>query len=559
MKNIDPGTATKRKKSMAKTWLIGAALLMSVALPLFGQSQNNLPDLQSLSSLFSLTQQNQTPQTLAPGDLVQAVDENRYHVDSGDEFYIRVDVQGPDVKIFNLVVSSDGMLVFPDVSALYLRGMLLKKAKRRIYKHLKDFYHDAEIDVSLSKVHKVRVSVIGALEPVVQLDLTSADHLVDAIQNIVVAYQADTSRVKFLDHVSARRIDIIRNKVRQRYDLLKFMRLGDLSQNPLLRSNDVIFVHYRDSLKSNLVVGGEVGQPGVYEFVPGDDLALAVKLAGGMLPSADSNRIELYRQGSDGKFERRMVRLPADSALSLQAGDQVFVRAKPKNREQKFVEVEGEVKYPGTYPIEEGQTRLSQVVQWCGGFTEDAAPELAFVQRMVKKDKRLEQGLEAMRMMNVQNKVMPTVDVSFIKDYYRQNLQILQADFSKIAQGANPDLDFLLQNGDRIVVPARVMAITVAGAVRNPGIYPYVKGATLKDYVKMAGGYAPRAKKGLTKIIKYKSGAWLDAGGKSIPQPGDKIFIPQRSEIEFWPMLKEVVTMVAQLGTIFVIIRSVNK
>ena len=523
------------------------------------QQQNTLPDLQSLSSLFSLSQQTPKPQALTPGDLMNAIDENTYHVDSGDEFYIRVDVQGPDVKIFNPVVSADGMLVLPDVSALYVRGMLLKEAKRRIYRHLKDFYSGAEIDVSLSKVHKVRVSVIGALEPVVKLDLTSADRLVDAIQNIVVAYQADTSRAKLLDHVSARRIDVIRNNVRHRYDLLKFMRLGDLSQNPLLRSNDVIFVHYRDSLKSNLVVGGEVGQPGVYEFVPGDYLMLAVKLAGGMLPSADSNRIELYRRGNEGGFVRRVLRLPADSALALQAGDQLFVRAKPKNREQKFVEVEGEVKYPGIYPIEEGKTRLSQVVQWFGGFTEDAAPELAFVQREVKRNKKLEKGLEAMRMMNVQNKQMPTTDMSFIKDYYRQNLQILQADFGKIAQGDNPNLDFLLQNGDRIVVPARVMAVTVAGAVRNPGIYPYVKGATLKDYVKMAGGYAPRARKGLTKLIKYKSGAWLDAAGKSVPAPGDKIFVPQRNEIEFWPMLKEVVTMVAQLGTIFIIIRSVNK
>ena len=533
------------------TFLLSVLLLT----PLMAQQQNSLPDYQSLSALFSLTQQTPKKPTLETGNLVTAIDENEYRVGSGDEFYIRVDVKGPDIKLFNVTVSADGMLIFPDVSALNVRGLILKEAKKRIFNHLKDFYKTNEIDVSLAKIHKVRISLIGALQPVVPLELTSADRLVDAIQKVVVAYQSDTTKAKLLSRVSVRRVDVIHNQKRTRYDLLKFLRMGDIRQNPLLRTNDVIFVHFRDSIKSNLVVGGQVGSPGIYEYVQGDRLGTILALAGGLLPAADSARIEVYRRDDTNEF-RRILRFPRDSSFQLQSGDQIFARAKMRNREQKFVQVEGEVKYPGTYPIVEGQTRLSEVVQWVGGFTKDAAPQLAFVQRKIEPDKKFEKGIEVISRLNPSNKEMPTSDMSYIKDFYRQNLQILQVDFNGILDETNPRHDFFLQDGDRIIVPAKVMAITVAGAVRNPGIYPYIKGAKLKDYVAMAGGYASRAKKGLTKIIRYKSGAWLDAKGSSVPAPGDKIFIPRRNEWEFWPMFKEAIALIAQVGTIFVIIRS---
>ena len=74
----------------------------------------------------------------------------------------------------------------------------------------------------------------------------------------------------------------------------------------------------------------------------------------------------------------------------------------------------------------------------------------------------------------------------------------------------------------------------------------------------MAGGYSSRVKKSLLKIIKGKSGAWLDAKESAVPESGDQIFIPQRNEIEFWPAFKEAIGFIAQIGTIFVIIRSVK-
>ena len=556
MKNIDPGTGTKRKKSMVKAWLIGAALLMSVALPLFAQSQNNLPDLQSLSSLLSITQQTPKQQALTSANgLIVSVDENEYRVDSGDEFYIRVDVKGPDVKMFNLTVSADGLLIFPDVSALNVRGLVLKEAKQRIFNHLKNFYKTNEIDISLAKIHKIRVSLIGALQPVVPLDLTSADRLVDAIQKVVIAYQADTTRVKMLSRVSVRRVDIIRNKQRIHYDLLKFVRLGDLSQNPLLRTNDVIFVHYRDSLKSNLSIGGQVGRPGIYEYVSGDTLGLVLSLAGGLLPVADSSRIEVYRQHSPGGF-RRVLALPRDRSFRLQPGDQIFVRAKKQNREQKYVQVEGEVKFPGLYPIREGQTRLSDVLKWCGGFTKDADLQNAFVQRKIEKQEDLN---ELFRLLSMAvKKEWPTSEQSFMKDFYRQKRFVLQVDFNAVLKQAGTRKDYLLKDDDVIMVPAKSMFVTVSGGVKKPGIYPYVQGFTVKDYVNMAGGYSSRVKKSLLKIIKGKSGAWLDAKESAVPESGDQIFIPQRNEIEFWPAFKEAIGFIAQIGTIFVIIRSVK-
>ncbi|MHB2149581.1 polysaccharide biosynthesis/export family protein [Calditrichota bacterium LG25] len=519
----------------------------------FAQETSLPGDYTKLSSLLSLSQQQKMIQPFSAEQLVSSIDENTYEVDSGDEFYIRVDVEGPDVKTFTLTVTSDGYLVFPEVSALYVRHKVLKQVKKEIFRHLGEFYNTSEIDVTLARIHPIKVSIIGALEPIVDLRMTSADRLLDALQKLFIAYKADTLKMKALDRISIRRIELIRDQQTAAFDLLKFIRLKKQDQNPLLRTNDVIFVNFKDSLPGNIYVGGQVGQPGYYEFLPGDDLLTMLQLAGGLQVSADSNRIEVYRSSELEAFHR-VLPFAQSAKFFLQPGDQIFVRKKPLIGNQKTVIVEGQVKYPGVYPILEGQTKLSDVLRWAGGFTKEANPQLAFVQR--KSDHKKNRLPHILLSLNQPQKPLTTSELSYVKNFFSQNVQILQTNFQMLLQDPSKTADFFLKDGDKVVVPPRLNMIIVSGGVKNPGIYPYHANFTIDDYVRLAGGYTTRVKKSMIKIFDGKTGAWLDAKEKTAPNPGDQIFIPRRNEWEFWPVFKEALTIVVQLGTIFIIIRS---
>jgi len=77
---------------------------------------------------------------------------------------------------------------------------------------------------------------------------------------------------------SKRFVELRREGKVVRYDLFKFQRLGDLSQNPFLLDNDIIFVPYSTNSVS---IEGAVKSNGVYELIDDKSLWGLIELAGG--------------------------------------------------------------------------------------------------------------------------------------------------------------------------------------------------------------------------------------------------------------------------------------
>lgn len=51
-----------------------------------------------------------------------------------------------------------------------------------------------------------------------------------------------------------------------------------------------------------------------------------------------------------------------------------------------------------------------------------------------------------------------------------------------------PELDLVLEGGDRLVIPSRPLHVMVAGEVLSPGAQQFASGATARAYVAAAGG-----------------------------------------------------------------------
>jgi protein involved in polysaccharide export with SLBB domain len=210
-----------------------------------------------------------------------------------------------------------------------------------------------------------------------------------------------------------------------------------------------------------------------------------------------------------------------------------------------MVTVQGEVHYPGTFPILRGE-RLSDLLVRAGGLTSTAYPYgTVYLRKSAAQAERQSYSRAAdevqsqlvVAMTRIGNsKIDPatfTAMQSFVTEL--RNHQALGrvsfvADPRTLA--ANPARDPLLEAGDVIYIPPRPSTVAVLGEVLQPGNFVFKKGATLDDYIEQAGGYAATADESHTYIVmpngeaRRVSRSWLSFEVANLP-PGSSIVVPR--------------------------------
>ena len=134
---------------------------------------------------------------------------------------------------------------------------------------------------------------------------------------------------------------VIRGKERIQVDLRRLIQKGDLSQNVMIRHEDMIVIPDRGDLQNSVFIMGEVPRPGSYSRAEAMTLMKLIAMAGGFTQFAAPGRITVIREngveGSNGEStDRQKVRLQinanaiqrdptANPDPSLQSGDVVVV------------------------------------------------------------------------------------------------------------------------------------------------------------------------------------------------------------------------------------------
>ena len=150
---------------------------------------------------------------------------------------------------------------------------------------------------------------------------------------------------------------------------------------------DSLVVYPREYFLQPFLVSlrGAVSRPGDFKYDPTLGLKELITLGGGFALGADMSNVDIFRVEIDGsKTVTRSATLELDSTYSpiggkgeffqLKPFDVVVVRMSSEFELIELVEVRGEVKYPGPYPIVPGQTRIADFVRAAGGFTSQAFP-----------------------------------------------------------------------------------------------------------------------------------------------------------------------------------------
>lgn len=254
--------------------------------------------------------------------------------------------------------------------------------------------------------------------------------------------------------------------------------------------------------------------------------------------------------------------------IQLQAGDTVTIFSQrdvavPMARRRVFVRVEGEVRTPGVYQMRAGDT-LQSLLERAGGPTSDAYLfGAAFYRDQVRKEQEVNLEKIANRLetqlRNEQSKaaanVKNPVDVAAAEA--RRQAEMLAAKESiarvrqlkptgRIAFGLDPHErsfnrlpQLKLENGDRLVIPAKAEFVHVFGAVNTESSPLWRPNGRVNDYLKIAGVTADADVDNIFilrvdgSVVSRSSGSWFLGSFAGLEvMPGDTIVVPEKFDKE---------------------------
>jgi protein involved in polysaccharide export with SLBB domain len=248
------------------------------------------------------------------------------------------------------------------------------------------------------------------------------------------------------------------NEVTRTYDLFKAERLGDMSQNPYLRPNDVVTF---GRLERRVTLSGAVERPGTYQLLPGENLKDLIEVYGsGFTPLAETGRIGLTRlvRGQDRGGNRiYLTGAAVEENYPLENYDAVEVPLVTEERPVVFVE--GAVGAP-----EEGSLSASNRI-------------------IVRFEPGEDYGSLARRNPGWFSAVSDGRNA-----YIERGGRRIGIDLDALLYGGEGGVPPYLEPNDVLVIPFRQYFVTVSGAVVNPGRYPYIPDRSWEYYVALAGG-----------------------------------------------------------------------
>jgi protein involved in polysaccharide export with SLBB domain len=378
---------------------------------------------------------------------------SNYQIGPDDELLI--DVSGYSEASYKLKVTPEGQIRIPVAGPVFVGGLTIEQAKRKITAQLSGIYSgitsgETSVSIALGNIRSIHVTIIGEVKMPGSYTLPSLATAFNAL------YASGGPGI----NGSFRNIKVIRaGKPVATIDVYQFLLKGEAKGDIRLQDQDVIRV---GSYETRVELTGEVKRPGFYEVVAGETLKDVIGFAGGYTDVAYRDRIKVFRNTAK---EKSVADVPQDitGMFVPQTGD-VYTIDKVLERFSNRVQINGAVFRPGFFALDDGMT-LSKLIAKADGITEDAFTSRGLIYRL--KD---DNSLEAIS-FDVKE-VMSGKDIQLKRE---DNIQILSK------------LDMREE-----------YKISIAGEVLNPGVYPYAENMRVEDLIITSGGLKESASK--TKI-----------------------------------------------------------
>lgn len=459
---------------------------------------------------------------------------------------LSIDLWGSISQHLRRTVDREGRLVLPEVGALQVSGRTLGDVQHLVQVALRTQFRDIQADVSMTRLHTVRIYVVGDVERPGGYDVSSLSTPLNALYE--AGGPTSQGSLRILQHYRGKELV-------QTVDVYDLLLHGVQSGLQRLESGDTILV---PPLSAQVTVEGMVRRPAIYELKGEKSLAEVLQLAGGVLPSGTLRHVDVER--IQAHESRSMLRLDipennngesVNQALAnfqVQDGDKIKI-SPIVSYADKAVFLDGHVPRPGKYAYRDGMKVTDLIKSYQDLLPEpykrhaeiirlnppDYKPEvLAFNLENALEGKEQDLVLKPLDTVRVFGRYdfedPPVISVTgavrdpgdhvtngatYLRDaiylagdttpdaklndvqVFRTNeegkLQVLSVNLSKALAG-DPAANLLLQPKDRVLVHKNLdrtdpAVVTIEGEVARPGKYPLGDGMTAADLVKVAGGF----------------------------------------------------------------------
>jgi polysaccharide export outer membrane protein len=253
------------------------------------------------------------------------------------------------------------------------------------------------------------------------------------------------------------------------------------------------------------------------------------------------------------------VSLHAANGMAAEIGPGEAVRVNPifNDREPYAVLVQGEVKRPGSFEVIRGE-RLSSLLVRAGGLTQEAYPAGAIFTRETVRRQQAEAFTSAARNLDRELAMVlmkpdppPAAQIAQARELSSELRKVqpvgritVEADPAMLV--IHPELDVVLEPGDRIFFPKRSLTVTVAGEVLAPASLQFAPGKASDQYLVEAGGMTQYADSSRVFVLRPDGSAqplrvsFWNHGNTPIA-PGSTIIVPRDPEpFEFFKFAQNI-------------------
>src|SRR5437016_7578860 len=339
-------------------------------------------------------------------------------------------------------------------------------------------------------------------------------------------------------------------------------------------------------------IDGRANVPGAYPLEAGMTVRDLIRAGGGLSGAAYGGSAELTRYKVINGESRRTELIQVDLAAVLRGDPAANSRLEPYDSlsikrieawtEQEQITLSGQVKFPGTYSIKQGET-LKSVLLRAGGLTEYAFPEGSVFTRQELRDReqkqldllgdRMEKDIAFAALQGIALNASGAAGVAgaggaggaagattaltvghSLLTQLRQSRAIgrLVINLPRLLRSSIGSVsDVIVRGGDELIVPKFQQEVTVIGEVQTATSHLYRPGLSRDDYIALSGGETVRADKSRIYVVHAdgsvvaSGGArWFRSGSNVRIEPGDTVVVPLNAEhlppIPLWQAVTQI-------------------